>query len=62
MTTEAPKDYATDYDVLDPDYIKNPFPAWDEIREQVPDRAHEPLGRLVDADEVRRSVQDRAGR
>ncbi len=37
MTTE-PKaehkvtDWKTDYDIFSPDYIKNPFPIWDEIR------------------------------
>jgi len=36
MTTEAPKDYATDYDVLDPNYIKNPFPVWDQLRDKCP--------------------------
>jgi cytochrome P450 len=36
MTTEAPKDYTTDYDVLDPEYNKNPYPIWDEIREKCP--------------------------
>ena len=40
MTTEEarrqPGDPTTDYDVLDPNYIKNPFPVWDEIREKCP--------------------------
>lgn len=36
MTTEAPKDYTTDYDVLDPEYNKNPYPVWDEIRDKCP--------------------------
>jgi cytochrome P450 len=40
MTTEAPKDYTTDYDVLDPEYTKNPYPAWDEIRENKCPIAH----------------------
>jgi cytochrome P450 len=36
MTTEAPKDFATDYDVLDPEYNKNPYPIWDGLREKCP--------------------------
>jgi hypothetical protein len=30
------KDWATDYDIFDPNYIKNPFPVWDELREKCP--------------------------
>jgi cytochrome P450 len=30
------KDWANDYDIFDPDYIKNPFPVWDELREKCP--------------------------
>ena len=29
---EPVKDWTTDYDIFDPDYVKNPFPVWDEIR------------------------------
>ena len=29
-------DWATDYDIFDPEYINNPFPIWDELREQCP--------------------------
>ena len=36
MTTEPVKDLATDYDIFDPEYIKNPFPAWAELREKCP--------------------------
>ncbi|MCH8814490.1 MAG: cytochrome P450 [Chloroflexi bacterium] len=36
MTTEPVKDLATDYDIFDPEYIKNPYPAWDELREKCP--------------------------
>lgn len=37
MTTESQaehkvKDWKTDYDIFSPEYIKNPFPIWDEIR------------------------------
>lgn len=31
---EATKEYTTDYDIFARDYIKNPFPIWDEIREE----------------------------
>jgi len=30
------KDWATDYDIFDPNYIKNPFPVWDELRDKCP--------------------------
>ena len=33
---DAVKDWATDYDVLDPAYVRDPFPIWDELREQCP--------------------------
>ena len=33
---EAVKDWTQDYDIFDKDYIKNPFPIWDEVREQCP--------------------------
>lgn len=47
MTTEAdsnPKptghppvsDWTTDYDVLDADYVADPYPVWDDLREQCP--------------------------
>lgn len=26
-------DRATDYDILDPDYVRDPSPVWDELRE-----------------------------
>lgn len=31
------KDYTTDYDIFSREYIKNPFPIWDEIREEAKD-------------------------
>ncbi len=31
-----PTDWTTDYDIFDKGYIKNPFPVWDELREQCP--------------------------
>ncbi len=33
---EAVKDWATDYDVLDPAYVRDPFPIWDELRDRCP--------------------------
>lgn len=30
------KDWTTDYDIFSTEYVKNPFPIWDEIREQCP--------------------------
>ena len=36
MTTETQRDWATDYDIFDPDYVKNPFPVWDELRQKCP--------------------------
>ena len=28
--------WATDYDILDPDYVRDPAPIWDELRERCP--------------------------
>jgi cytochrome P450 len=42
MTTDtkpadpAERDWTTDYDIFSKEYIKNPFPIWDEIREECP--------------------------
>ena len=43
MTTEPAKthtepvdDWATDYDIFDAGYVKDPFPVWDELREKCP--------------------------
>ncbi len=42
MTTDtkpadpAERDWKTDYDIFSKDYIKDPFPIWDEIREECP--------------------------
>ena len=36
MTTETSRDWATDYDIFDPEYIKSPYPVWDELREKCP--------------------------
>ena len=29
-------DWATDYDIFDPQYVADPFPIWDELRERCP--------------------------
>jgi hypothetical protein len=37
MTTTPPvQDWASDFDVLDPDYVADPFPIWDELRPRCP--------------------------
>ena len=32
----AVSDWAEDYDVFDPDFIRNPFPVWDDLRARCP--------------------------
>jgi cytochrome P450 len=34
--TEPVKDWTSDYDIFDPNYIKDPFPVWDELRGECP--------------------------
>ena len=39
--TDAPEncpvhDWASDYDIFDPDYVRDPVPVWDELRERCP--------------------------
>ena len=39
--TDAPEtcpvhDWATDYDIFDPDYVRDPVPVWDDLRERCP--------------------------
>jgi len=42
MTTEtrpdpsAQRDWATDYDIFDPQYVRDPYPIWGELREKCP--------------------------
>lgn len=36
MTREPVTDWKTDYDIFATEYIKDPFPIWDELREQCP--------------------------
>jgi hypothetical protein len=30
------RDWATDYDILDPEYVADPYPVWDDLRAQCP--------------------------
>ncbi len=36
MTTNPVSEWATDFDVLDPAYVKDPFPIWDQLRSSCP--------------------------
>ncbi len=36
MTTEPVLDWAKDYDIFDPDYVRDPAPVWDELRGECP--------------------------
>lgn len=36
MSTRPVTDWATDFDVMDPGYVRNPFEIWDALREQCP--------------------------
>lgn len=36
MTSKPVSDWTTDYDILDPDYVADPYPVWDDLREQCP--------------------------
>lgn len=36
MAAEPVKDWASDYDIFDREYIKDPFPVWDELRSKCP--------------------------
>src|SRR5574339_638745 len=40
MARETVKDWTADYDIFAPEYIKNPFPVWDEIRDSKCPVAH----------------------
>jgi cytochrome P450 len=33
---ETVHNWATDYDIFDPDYVRDPYPIWDELRERCP--------------------------
>jgi hypothetical protein len=57
------EDWATDYDIFDPAYIRDPYPVWDELREQCPVAHTERWGgswmptRYADLFEIARDVQ-----
>ncbi len=36
MTTEQVKNWATDYDIFDPEFIRDPYAVWDELRGKCP--------------------------
>jgi cytochrome P450 len=36
MANEPVTDWTTDYDILDPEYVLNPFPVWDDLRQTCP--------------------------
>ncbi len=36
MESKPVTDWTTDYDILDPDYVADPYPVWDDLREQCP--------------------------
>ena len=37
MTKTVPvNDWSTDYDIFDPDYVRDPVPVWKELRGQCP--------------------------
>ena len=48
MTNHPPvTDFATDFDHTDPQWVADPYPIWDELREKCPGRAHRSLRRRV---------------
>ncbi len=36
MTSSPVSDWARDYDIFDHDYVVDPFPIWDDLRDQCP--------------------------
>ena len=53
-------DWATDFEVLDPSYVEDPFPIWKDLRADVPDRPHRQAGQQLDADALQRRHSDSA--
>ena len=57
------EDWASDYDIFDPAYIRYPYPVWDELRQQCPVAHSERWGgswmptRYADLFEIARDVQ-----
>ena len=54
-STEPVHDWAEDFDIFDPRYVRDPYPIWDELRGRLPGRPHRAVGWLVPADHPRRS-------
>ena len=50
-------DWATDYDIFDPDYVRDPGPRLGRSARPLPDRTHAAVGRLLDADPLRRPAE-----
>ena len=63
MATGPVEDWATDYDIFDPAYVRDPFPVWDELRGQCPVAHSERWGsswmptRYADLFEIARDVE-----
>ena len=36
MANEPVTDWTSDYDILDSEYVTNPYPVWDDLRQQCP--------------------------
>ena len=36
MESKPVTDWTTDYDILDSEYVADPYPVWDDLREQCP--------------------------
>jgi cytochrome P450 len=36
MVAQPVHDWATDYDIFDPEFVRDPYPVWDELRKQCP--------------------------
>ncbi len=57
------RDWTTDYDILDPDYVADPYPVWDDLRGQCPIAHSERWGGSwlpTRYDDVQRFAQDHA--
>ena len=36
MVTQPTHDWGNDYDIFDEEYVRDPYPIWDELREKCP--------------------------
>ena len=36
MVTQPKHDWGNDYDIFDEEYVRDPYPIWDELREKCP--------------------------